>query len=74
MPVVAKLATIVATCGAGAENPGPWPHMVARFLFNGVDLQRRRLAIDNGVIGAIAVFTIAAKPPVTTFDYTFSIA
>jgi len=74
MPIVAKLATIVATCGAGAVNPSPRPHVVAGFLFNGVDLQCRRFAIDNGVIGPISVFTIAAKGPVAVLDHTCSIA
>lgn len=65
MPVMAKLTTIVATCGSG-------PHVIARLLFDGIDLQGRGLSISNAIIGSIAIFTIAAKSPASSAHHAFS--
>jgi hypothetical protein len=61
VPVLAKLAAVVATGRAGAKDGRSGPKVKGRLFFDGVYLQGAGVGVDQGVVAAADVDLVPAK-------------
>jgi len=61
MPILAKLAAVVAAGRAGAQDGPPGQHVIGGFLLDRVYLQGAGTAVDDGVIATADVDLVAAE-------------